>query len=150
MLLIESWQNVSEKRHVSENLLLFAFLYFTSNFDIIPYKSYPNNDMGCKSRPKLGCSQLTLDYATGQYLLTLVRISKSENQFQKNYRLRFFNPQFNFFLILQFNHHKVQIFAFAIAKLQISTVQQFNKKNLDGSIFGVLFVCCLFGCRNGQ
>ena len=52
-----------EKRLVSENLLLFAFLYFTSNFDIIPYKSYPNNDMGCKSRPKLGFSQLTPDYA---------------------------------------------------------------------------------------
>ena len=47
------------------------FLYFTSNFDIHPYKSYPNSDMGCKSRPKLGCSQLTPDFATGQYLLSV-------------------------------------------------------------------------------
>ena len=90
LLIFESWQNVSEKRHVSENLLLFAFLYFTSNFDIIPYKSYPNNDMGCKSRPKLGCSQLTPDYATGKYLLILMRISKSGNQFQKIYSLHIF------------------------------------------------------------
>ena len=35
-----------------------------------------------------------------------------------------------------------------IAKLEILTKakQQFNKRNLDGSIFGVLFVVC----RNGQ
>jgi hypothetical protein len=64
-------------------------LYVASNFGIIPYKSYPNNDMGCKSQPKLGCSQLTPDYATGQYLLTLIRISKSGNQSEK-LRLRIF------------------------------------------------------------
>ena len=39
---------MSKKRHVSKNLLLFSFLYFTSNFDILPYKSYPNNERGCK------------------------------------------------------------------------------------------------------
>ena len=76
---------------MSENLLLIAFfLYFTINFDILPYKAYPNNDMGCKSRPKLGYSQLTPDYATGQYLLTLMGIPKLGNQFQKIYSLHIF------------------------------------------------------------
>ena len=38
-----------------------------------------------------------------------------------------------------------------IEKLQISTkVQKFNKRNLDVTLFGVLFVCrLLFVCRNG-
>ena len=82
---------MSEKRHVAENLLLFAFLlYFTSNFEIIPYISHPNNDIGCKSRPKLGCSLLTPDYARGQYMLTLIKMSQSGNQFQKIIDYAFF------------------------------------------------------------
>ena len=78
--------------------------------------------MGCKSRPKLGCSQLTPDYATGKYLLTLIRIPKSGNQFQKIHSLRiFFDAQFNFTnFFLEFKHHKVQIIAFAILHFKVA------------------------------
>ena len=76
-----------QRRVICQKICFYLlFLYFTSNFDILPYKSYPNNDMGCKSRPKLGCSQFAPDYATGRYLLTLVRITKSGTQFQNFFR----------------------------------------------------------------
>ena len=75
--------------------------------------------------PILGHSQLTPDYATDQYLLTLMSILKSENQFQKKIQFtHFFDAKFNF------THQKGQICAFAILYLTFAFFSASEKTDI--------------------
>ena len=75
-------------------LSLFFFFLLSRNFYILPYQSYQCNDMVSKSQQKLCRSQLSPDYATGHYLLTLLSISSKEPISEFCLVHTFFNAKF--------------------------------------------------------
>ena len=102
---------------------------------ILPYKSIQNNDMGCKSRPKLGRSQLTPEYEKGQYLLTLMRIPNSGIQFPRKFKDNAFFWRKIYFhkLFFEFKHQTGNSFVFAILHLTFAFLCASEK---------TAFICC--------
>ena len=71
--------------------------------------------MGGKSRPTLGRLHLAQDYAAGQCPLTLIRIPKSANLFQKIYSLQILLTQnYNGHTILKIKKSRFLLLLFFI------------------------------------